>query len=71
MAEKDDYLADVLVDLGIVNADQVTQTRREAEASGRFGRKIVTEVDALSEFYVAEEYHQRYLEKRGLATCRI
>ncbi len=34
MAEKDDYLADVLVDLGIVTADQVAQTRREAEASG-------------------------------------
>ncbi len=34
MAEKDDYLADVLVDLGIVNADQVVQTRREAESSG-------------------------------------
>jgi len=34
VAEKDDYLADVLVDLGIVNADQVAQTRREAETSG-------------------------------------
>ncbi len=34
MAEKDDYLADVLVDLGIVNADQVAKTRQEAEASG-------------------------------------
>jgi len=34
VAEKDDYLADVLVDLGIVNADQVAQTRQEAEASG-------------------------------------
>ncbi|MGA9777996.1 MAG: GspE/PulE family protein [Limisphaerales bacterium] len=34
MAEKDDYLGDVLVDLGIVNADQVAQARREAEASG-------------------------------------
>ncbi len=34
MAEKDDYLADVLVDLGIVNADQVAQSRREAESSG-------------------------------------
>ena len=34
MAEKDDYLADVLVDLGIVNADQVAKTRREAETSG-------------------------------------
>ena len=34
MAEKDDYLADVLVDLGIVNADQVAQTRQEAQSSG-------------------------------------
>jgi len=34
VAEKDDYLADVLVDLGIVDAEQVAQTRREAETSG-------------------------------------
>jgi general secretion pathway protein E/type IV pilus assembly protein PilB len=34
VAEKDNYLADVLVDLGIVNADQVAQTRREAEIAG-------------------------------------
>jgi len=34
VAEKDDYLADVLVDLGVVNAEQVAQTRREAETSG-------------------------------------
>ena len=34
MAEKDDYLADVLVDLGIVTADQVAKTRQEAETSG-------------------------------------
>jgi type IV pilus assembly protein PilB len=34
VAEKDDYLADVLVDLGIVNADQVAKARQEAETSG-------------------------------------
>ena len=34
MAEKDDYLADVLVDLGVVTADQVAKTRQEAETSG-------------------------------------
>ena len=34
MAEKDDYLADVLVDLGIVDATQVAKARQEAEASG-------------------------------------
>ncbi len=34
MAEKDDYLADILVDLGFVTADKVAETRREAEAAG-------------------------------------
>jgi len=34
VAEKDDYLADVLVDLGIVTADQVAKARQEAETSG-------------------------------------
>ncbi len=34
MAEKDDYLIDLLVDLGFVNADQVAATRTEASASG-------------------------------------
>ena len=33
MAEKDDYLADVLVDLGLVQADQVAKAREEAHAS--------------------------------------
>ena len=34
MAEKDDYLADVLVDLGFVNAEQLAKTRQEAQAAG-------------------------------------
>src|SRR3989338_7384807 len=33
------------------------------------GRKIVTEIRKAPTFYMAEEYHQRYLEKRGLNTC--
>jgi peptide-methionine (S)-S-oxide reductase len=32
-------------------------------------KPIVTEVAPASDFYRAEEYHQRYLEKRGRATC--
>jgi peptide-methionine (S)-S-oxide reductase len=32
---------------------------------------IATEVTPAGPFYPAEDYHQRYLEKRGLATCRI
>jgi DNA polymerase (family 10) len=36
VAEKDDYLADILVDLGFVSAEKVAETRREA-AGGRVG----------------------------------
>jgi general secretion pathway protein E/type IV pilus assembly protein PilB len=34
VAEKDDYLADILVDLGFVSPEKVAETRREAEAAG-------------------------------------
>lgn len=37
----------------------------------RFSAPIVTEITPASTFYRAEEYHQRYLEKRGLASCHI
>jgi len=46
-------------------------SKARLEASGRFRRPIVTEITPASTFYRAEEYHQRYLEKRGLAHCRI
>ena len=39
------------------------------ESSGRYGRPIVTEIAAAGEFYRAEEYHQRYFEKQGRASC--
>ena len=45
-------------------------SRKQQEASGRFSRPIVTEITPASAFYRAEEYHQRYLEKRGAAACR-
>ena len=34
MAEKDDYLLDLLVDLGFTNAEQVAKAREEAQAAG-------------------------------------
>ncbi len=33
--------------------------------------EVVTEIVPVQHFWPAEDYHQRYLEKRGLATCRI
>ena len=41
------------------------------EASGRFRRPIATEITPAGPFYRAEEYHQRYLEKRGAASCHF
>jgi peptide-methionine (S)-S-oxide reductase len=46
-------------------------SKAELETSGRFGRPIVTQIVPAVEFYEAEDYHQQYLEKRGLATCHI
>ncbi len=44
-------------------------SRQKQQASGRFKRKIVTEITPASKFYRAEDYHQRYLEKRGRSSC--
>ena len=46
-------------------------SRDDLERSSKHRRPIVTEITPASEFYEAEDYHQQYLEKRGLATCRI
>ncbi len=41
------------------------------QAAGRFRGPIVTEITPAATFWEAEDYHQQYLEKRGLATCKI
>src|SRR5580700_8662129 len=40
-------------------------------AQARFSRPIVTEIVPAQTFWRAEEYHQQYLEKRGLSHCHI
>ena len=39
--------------------------------SGKFKSRIVTEIEAISDFYNAEDYHQDYYKKRGIDGCAI
>jgi peptide-methionine (S)-S-oxide reductase len=48
-------------------AAEASKERAQANSS----KPIVTTIEPASTFWEAEDYHQRYLEKRGLATCRI
>jgi len=55
--------------------EQEAQAKAKIEqltAEGRFKpKRIVTVVEPADTFWRAEEYHQKYLEKRGLASCHI
>jgi peptide-methionine (S)-S-oxide reductase len=45
------------------------KSKQALDASGRFRQPIATEITAAGPFWPAEEYHQRYLEKRGATSC--
>lgn len=52
------------------------EQKAQAEASreraqSRYRKPIATVIEPESTFYVAEDYHQRYFEKQGLATCTV
>ena len=46
-------------------------SKDERQRSGLHKRPIVTQIVPAAEFWRAEEYHQQYLEKRGLFSCHI
>ncbi|HTD59395.1 MAG TPA: peptide-methionine (S)-S-oxide reductase MsrA, partial [Gemmatimonadaceae bacterium] len=46
-------------------------SRDALEAQHKFRRPIVTQIVPAEPFHPAEEYHQRYLEKRGLSSCHV
>jgi len=47
------------------------KAKADLEASGKFRQPIATEITKAGPFWRAEEYHQRYLEKRGAASCHF
>lgn len=51
---------------------KVAQEKIEAlSKNGRFNKPIVTTLEPLTDYWLAEEYHQKYLAKRGLSSCHI
>ena len=48
-----------------------TASKEKLQKSGKYNRPIVTQIQPASKFFRAEEYHQRYLEKHGRASCAV
>lgn len=44
---------------------------QKRRSSGEHARPIVTTIEPAPRFWPAEEYHQQYLEKRGLSQCHV
>lgn len=45
--------------------------KAELDASGRFRQPIVTVIEPATAYWPAEDYHQKYLLKRGMTSCHI
>ena len=66
-------LASKACELGRVESNgQTAKASKEAlDKSGNYRKPIATQIVPAETFYEAEDYHQQYLEKRGMATCHI
>ncbi len=50
---------------------EAERSKAELESSGRYAKPVVTAVEAAGQFWPAEEYHQRYFEKKGGGACHL
>jgi len=58
----------------VADAEQCSSAEtfiNQLTSAKRFNRPVVTTIEPLNIFWTAEDYHQKYLERRGLASCHI
>jgi len=51
------------------DAQRAAAEAARGRVQSRVSRPVVTRIEEAPTFWVAEDYHQQYLEKRGLASC--
>ncbi|AZC18014.1 Peptide methionine sulfoxide reductase MsrA [Pseudomonas sp. CMR5c] len=54
-----------------VQAEQARAAKTALQDSGRLDKPVATVIVPLGRFDLADEAHQRYLEKNGLSSCHI
>lgn len=47
------------------------ESKKQLDTSKKWKKPVVTQIEPAPEFYRAEDYHQRYLQKRGIDACHI
>lgn len=54
-----------------IERNLVQQKISELQTSNRFNKPIVTTIEPQAPYWPAEDYHQKYLMKRGITSCHI
>ncbi|MBV6822088.1 peptide-methionine (S)-S-oxide reductase MsrA [Pseudomonas sp. PD9R] len=52
-------------------ADDARAAKQQLDAAGHLGKPLATVIVPLGEFQLADEEHQRYVEKHGGSSCSI